>query len=95
LSVGATAPLILRGKVQAASWSPGKGVDETARLPTLLQDLYRNDPLMGPAFARGLETETMAQAAMTAMVAHAGPDRDGRSHAADRRDGLDVADHGQ
>lgn len=68
LSVGATAPLILRGKVQAASWSPGKALDETARLPTLLQDLYRNDPLMGPAFARGLETETMAQAAMTALT---------------------------
>jgi uncharacterized protein (DUF1501 family) len=67
LSVGATAPLILRGKVQAASWSPGKGVDETARLPTLLQDLYRSDPMMGPAFARGLETEAMAQAAMTGL----------------------------
>ena len=67
LSVGATAPLILRGKVQAASWSPGKGVDETARLPTLLQDLYKSDPMMGPAFARGLETEAMAQAAMTAL----------------------------
>jgi uncharacterized protein (DUF1501 family) len=67
LSVGATAPLILRGKVQAASWSPGKGVDETARLPTLLQDLYKADPLMGPAFARGLETEAMAQVAMTAL----------------------------
>lgn len=67
LSVGTTAPLILRGKVQAASWSPGKGVDETARLPTLLQDLYRNDPMLGPAFARGLETETMAQTAMTAL----------------------------
>lgn len=69
LSVGTTAPLILRGKVQAASWSPGKGVDETARLPTLLQDLYKNDPLLGPAFARGLETETMAQVAMTALSA--------------------------
>lgn len=69
LSVGTTAPLILRGKVQAASWSPGKGVDETARLPTLLQDLYRNDPMLGPAFARGLETETMAQTAMTALSA--------------------------
>jgi uncharacterized protein (DUF1501 family) len=68
LSVGATAPLILRGKVQAASWSPGKGVDETARLPTLLQDLYKSDPMLGPAFARGLETETMAQQAMTAMA---------------------------
>lgn len=69
LSVGTTAPLILRGKVQAASWSPGKGVDETARLPTLLQDLYKNDPMLGPAFARGLETETMAQTAMTALSA--------------------------
>ncbi len=69
LSVGATAPLILRGKVQAASWSPGKGVDETARLPTLLQDLYKTDPMLGPAFARGLETETMAQQAMTAISA--------------------------
>ena len=69
LSVGTTAPLILRGKVQAASWSPGKGVDETARLPTLLQDLYRGDPMLGPAFARGLETETMAQQAMTALAA--------------------------
>lgn len=69
LSVGSTAPLILRGKVQAASWSPGKLVDETARLPTLLQDLYKNDPMLGPAFARGLETEAMAQTAMTAMAA--------------------------
>lgn len=68
LSVGGTAPLILRGPVQAASWSPGKGVDEAARLPTLLQDLYKTDPLLGPAFARGLETEAMAQAAMTAMA---------------------------
>ena len=73
LSVGATAPLILRGKVQAASWSPGKGVDETARLPMLLQDLYRSDPLMGPAFARGLETESMAEAAMTADTASMAP----------------------
>lgn len=69
LSVGTTAPLILRGKVQAASWSPGKGVDESARLPALLQDLYKSDPLLGPAFASGLETEAMAQQAMTAMAA--------------------------
>lgn len=68
LSVGGAAPLILRGKVQAASWSPGKGVDESARLPALLQDLYKTDPLLGPAFASGLETEAMAQRAMTAMA---------------------------
>lgn len=68
LSVGTTAPLILRGKVQAASWSPGKLVDETARLPSLLQDLYKSDPLLGPAFARGLETEAMAETAMAGMA---------------------------
>lgn len=68
LSVGPTAPLILRGKAPAASWSPGgRAVQASARLPTLLQDLYKSDPLLGPAFARGLATEAMAQVAMTAM----------------------------
>jgi uncharacterized protein (DUF1501 family) len=63
LSVGPTAPLILRGKAPAGSWSPGRTVDGSARLPTLLQDLYRDDPLLGPALARGLATEAMAQVA--------------------------------
>jgi uncharacterized protein (DUF1501 family) len=65
LSVGPTAPLVLRGKAAYASWSPGRIVDGSARLPTLLQDLYKNDPLLGPALARGLATEAMAQEAMT------------------------------
>jgi uncharacterized protein (DUF1501 family) len=67
LSIGPTAPLILRGKVQTASWSPGRGVDAEARLPTLLQDLYRNDALLGPALARGLATETMAKDATAGL----------------------------
>lgn len=67
LSVGPTAPLVLRGKAPYASWSPGKVVDGSARLPTLLQDLYKSDPLLGPALARGLETEAMAQVAMTGL----------------------------
>lgn len=61
LSVGATAPLILRGPAATGSWSPGRGVDTTTRLPMLLQDLYRDDPLLGPALARGLQTEAMAR----------------------------------
>jgi uncharacterized protein (DUF1501 family) len=76
ISIGPTAPLILRGKVQTASWSPGRTVDAEARLPTLLTDLYRNDPLLGPALARGLATETMAKdvSAMTAQpVSMPGP----------------------
>lgn len=72
LSVGATAPLILRGKAPTASWSPGRTVDAEARLPTLLQDLYKSDPLLGPALARGLATEAMAQAAMTNLAPPAG-----------------------
>jgi uncharacterized protein (DUF1501 family) len=67
ISIGPTAPLILRGKVQTASWSPGRGVDAEARLPTLLQDLYRNDALLGPALARGLATETMAKDATAGL----------------------------
>jgi uncharacterized protein (DUF1501 family) len=67
ISIGPTAPLILRGKVQTASWSPGRGVDTAARLPSLLQDLYRNDALLGPALARGLATQDMAKDA-TAML---------------------------
>ena len=75
ISVGTTAPLILRGSAQAASWSPGRGVDTAARLPTLLQDLYKDDALLGPALARGLQTETMAQetgAAGASMMRGAG-----------------------
>jgi uncharacterized protein (DUF1501 family) len=71
LSIGPTAPLLLRGKVQTASWSPGRPVDAEARLPLLLQDLYRNDPLLGPALARGLATETMAKDATAGLAAPA------------------------
>ena len=61
LSVGAQTPLILRGPAQAESWSPGgKAPGATDRIVAQLQDLYRNDPLLGPAFASGLATETMA-----------------------------------
>lgn len=64
LSVGATAPLILRGKVQTGSWSPGVGGEGSPRLPGILTDLYAADPLLGPALARGLQTEAMAETAM-------------------------------
>jgi len=71
LSVGAQAPLILRGPIQAASWSPGglEGRDE--RLPRLLADLYVNDPLLGPALASGLQTQSMAHAAAALATAQA------------------------
>jgi len=71
LSVGATAPLILRGKVQTGSWSPGAAGEGSPRLPGILGDLYADDPLLGPALARGLQTEAMAAMAMQDMAAPA------------------------
>lgn len=68
LSVGGQAPLILRGKVEAASWSPGGYKDRDSRLPGILADLYAHDPLLGPALASGLETEAMARAAAVPLA---------------------------
>jgi uncharacterized protein (DUF1501 family) len=62
LSVGPQEPLILRGPVQAESWSPGSRISaEADRIAGVLQDLYAGDPLLGPALASGLHTETMAE----------------------------------
>jgi len=63
LSVGAQAPLILRGRIQAASWSPGGYKDRDARLPGILADLYAGDPVLSQALASGLSTEAMAKIA--------------------------------
>ena len=61
LSVGAQTPLILRGPVQAQSWSPGGAAPAASdRIVAQLQDLYAGDSLLGPAFASGLRTEAMA-----------------------------------
>jgi uncharacterized protein (DUF1501 family) len=60
LSIGPQEPLILHGPVEADSWSPGGRVDPTARIATVLTDLYRDDPLLSPALAAGLATEAQA-----------------------------------
>jgi uncharacterized protein (DUF1501 family) len=63
LAVSGAMPLILRGPVQAGSWSPGGLEGRDQRLPRILADLYANDPLLGPALASGLQTQDMAKAA--------------------------------
>jgi uncharacterized protein (DUF1501 family) len=96
LSVGVQAPLILRGPVQAASWSPGGLQGRDSRLPTILADLYAHDPLLGPALASGLDTEVMAKAAvsmanadrMAATLADAAPSPDGAAMAAGKPQGA-------
>ena len=74
LSVGPVAPLVLRGAVPTASWSPGRAVEAQARLPMLIQDLYGDDPVLGAALARGLKTETLAQANIARLAPEAGGD---------------------
>jgi len=71
LSVGPVAPLVLRGPVPTASWSPGRVVETEARLPTLIQDLYKDDPVLSVAFGKGLQTEATAQAAMSRLASPA------------------------
>ena len=63
LAVSGAMPLILRGPVQAGSWSPGGLEGHDQRLPRILADLYAKDPLLGPALASGLQTQDMAKAA--------------------------------
>jgi len=86
ISVGATAPLILRGPVGVASWSPGPGAGRDPRLPGILQDIYaQSDPALARALATGLSTESMAEVATsdaTAALAQAGPAMDGGQMAA-------------
>ncbi len=63
ISVGPEEPLILRGPAPVQSWSPGgKAPADLARVATTLQDLYKNDPILGPALASGLQTEAAALA---------------------------------
>ena len=63
ISVGPEEPLILRGPAPVQSWSPGgKGPADLARVATTLQDLYKADPILGPALASGLQTEAAALA---------------------------------
>jgi len=75
ISVGPTTPLILRGAVEAACWSPGPGVGRDPRLPGILQDLYANDSQLSRALASGLATLSMAKVASSdAKAALAQPD---------------------
>ncbi len=61
ISIGPQEPLILRGPARTESWSPGgKRTADQGRIATVLQELYRGDPLLGPALASGLQTQAEA-----------------------------------
>ncbi|HEY1929760.1 MAG TPA: DUF1501 domain-containing protein [Caulobacteraceae bacterium] len=78
LSVGPTAPLILRGPVETASWSPGGAAEPDRRLPGILQDLYAHDPQLSAALATGLSTEVMAKTAQAQVATAAASTTEGQ-----------------
>jgi uncharacterized protein (DUF1501 family) len=65
LAVGGAVPLILRGKVPVASWEPPGGLRDAAPdFIAALMPLYRQDALLGQAFADGLEAQKMSEAVL-------------------------------
>ena len=69
LAVGAQQPFILQGPTATESWSPSVRINALGdRVAAALQDLYRQDPLLGPALANGLDVENQASAMGTASL---------------------------
>ena len=65
LAVGGAVPLILRGKMPVASWEPPGGLRDAAPdFIAALAPLYRQDALLGPAFADGLKAQKMSEAVL-------------------------------
>jgi uncharacterized protein (DUF1501 family) len=92
LSVGATAPLVLRGKALAGSWSPGPEAGGLPRLPALLTDLYAGDAMLSQALAQGLQTKAMAASASAdAASMSPGPSRGPGAAAGSRKLGATLA----
>ncbi len=62
LAVGGAVPLILRGAVPVASWEPPGGLHDAApEFIAAVAQLYKGDPLLGPALADGLKAQNFSE----------------------------------
>jgi uncharacterized protein (DUF1501 family) len=62
LAVGGAVPLALRGAVPVASWEPSGGLrDASPDFIAILTQLYKPDPLLGPALADGIKAQSFSQ----------------------------------
>ncbi|HYM03861.1 MAG TPA: DUF1501 domain-containing protein [Stellaceae bacterium] len=61
LAVGGAVPLILRGSVPVASWEPAGMRDASPEFVAALTQLYKGDPLLGPALADGLKAQNFSE----------------------------------
>jgi uncharacterized protein (DUF1501 family) len=65
LAVGGAVPLILRGSVPVASWEPPGGLrDASPEFIAAVAQLYKGDPLLGPALAEGLKAQNFSTAVL-------------------------------
>ncbi|HEX7968115.1 MAG TPA: DUF1501 domain-containing protein [Stellaceae bacterium] len=61
LAVGGAVPLILRGAVPVASWEPAGLRDASPEFIAALAEIYKPDPLLGPALAEGLKAQNFSE----------------------------------
>jgi len=59
LAVGQSVPLVLRGSASVTSWAPAHLPDVSPDFMDKVADLYREDPVFGPALAAGLGDEAL------------------------------------
>jgi uncharacterized protein (DUF1501 family) len=61
LAVGGAVPLVLRGPVPVASWEPAALQDGSPEFIAALAQLYKPDPLLGPALGEGLKAQSFSE----------------------------------
>lgn len=59
VAISSTIPLILRGSAKVTSWFPSSAPSASEDTLYRLMDLYAGDPLLAPALATAMETETV------------------------------------
>ncbi len=75
LSVGLSAPLLLRGPASVEAWAPDHFAQPTADLYQRLLKISARDPVIGPAIAEGLKQRGFAASALFGQAADPKHDR--------------------
>jgi len=72
LAVGGAVPLILRGGVPVASWEPAQLRDPAPEFIAAVAQLYKSDPLFGPALADGMKAQNFSETVLGQDMAKGG-----------------------
>jgi uncharacterized protein (DUF1501 family) len=75
LSVGLSAPLLLRGPATVEAWAPDHFAQPTADLYQRLLTISAHDPVIGPSIAEGLKQRGFAASALSGQAADPAHDR--------------------